>query len=63
MSVERDRIANGSIARWREHSRRRSRKFTLKGEAEAWEREMDAEHSSVAFRDIPLPGFEPGFPP
>jgi len=40
MSVERDRNSNGWIARWREHGRQHSRKFTLKGDAEAWEREI-----------------------
>lgn len=40
MSVERDRRGNGWIARWREHSRQRSRKFALKGDAEAFEWEV-----------------------
>jgi integrase len=40
MSVERDRNGDGWLARWRENGRQRSRKFTLKGEAEAWEREV-----------------------
>lgn len=40
MSVERDRRGNGWIMRWREHGRQRSRKFALKGDAEAFEREV-----------------------
>jgi hypothetical protein len=40
MSVERDRGGHGWIARWREHCRQRSRKFALKGDAEAFEREV-----------------------
>lgn len=40
MSVERDRRGNGWIARWREQGRQRSRKFALKGDAEAFEREV-----------------------
>lgn len=40
MSVERGRNGNGWIARWREHGRQQSRKFALKGDAEAFEREV-----------------------
>jgi integrase len=40
MSVERDRRGDGWIARWREQGRQRSRKFALKGDAEAFEREV-----------------------
>ena len=40
MSVERDRHGKGWIARWREQGRQRSRKFALKGDAEAFEREV-----------------------
>jgi integrase len=40
VSVERDRRGNGWIARWREQGRQRSRKFALKGDAEAFEREV-----------------------
>jgi hypothetical protein len=40
MSVERDRHGNGWIARWREHGRQRTRKFDLKRDAEAFDREI-----------------------
>ncbi|MGA2929562.1 MAG: tyrosine-type recombinase/integrase [Solirubrobacteraceae bacterium] len=40
MSVERERHGNGWIARWREQGRQHSRKFALKGDAEAFEREV-----------------------
>ena len=40
MSVERDRRGDGWIARWREHGHQRSRKFALKGDAEAFERDV-----------------------
>jgi integrase len=40
MSVERDRNGNGWIARWREYGHQRSRKFALKGDADAFDRDV-----------------------
>lgn len=40
MSVERARSGNGWMARWRENGRPRSRLFTLKRDAEAFDREV-----------------------
>ncbi|PZS15171.1 MAG: hypothetical protein DLM64_00280 [Solirubrobacterales bacterium] len=41
MSVERARTGNGWVARWREHGRQHSRQFTLKRDAEAFERDVE----------------------
>jgi len=40
MSVERARDGSGWITRWREHGRQRSRKFALKGDADAFDRDV-----------------------
>ncbi len=40
MSVERARSGNGWMTRWRENDRQRSRLFTLKRHAEAFDREV-----------------------
>jgi hypothetical protein len=57
MSVERDRTGNGWVARWRERGRQRSRKFLLKGAADAFELEIKHQQTRPAKTRLFLPGF------